>query len=102
MTTSVSNLRRKLPPWHSHAACAQVYVPAPNGEADPWFPSKGAKGSIVSTEANDVARQVCARCPVRDACLQDALLTRDRFGMRGGLSPHERKGMRPRGRDPAR
>jgi hypothetical protein len=37
------------------------------------------------------ARQICARCPVRDACLAHALDNDERDGMWGGLDPEERR-----------
>jgi WhiB family redox-sensing transcriptional regulator len=41
------------------------------------------------------ARSICRACPVRDACLDDALTVESpgqlRFGMRGGLTPDERE-----------
>lgn len=40
------------------------------------------------------AKQICATCTVTHECLQDALATetrRERFGVRGGLSPLERE-----------
>lgn len=40
------------------------------------------------------ARTVCARCVVREACLEDALLSETRStraGFRGGLTAKERK-----------
>lgn len=36
------------------------------------------------------ARQFCERCPVRGECLDDALATREQFGIRGGLTEEER------------
>jgi WhiB family transcriptional regulator, redox-sensing transcriptional regulator len=34
---------------------------------------------------------VCAGCPVRAACLEHALRTRERFGVWGGLTEEERQ-----------
>lgn len=44
-------------------------------------------------EAWDLPRSICADCPVRDACLDDALTPGRRadFGMHGGLTPDERR-----------
>ncbi len=44
-------------------------------------------------EAWDLPRSICAECPVRDLCLEDALTPgrRSDFGMRGGLTPDERR-----------
>lgn len=40
------------------------------------------------------ALEFCARCPVRDACLVDALKRRERHGIWGGLLPYERDRVR--------
>jgi len=37
---------------------------------------------------------VCARCPVRDECLDDAVDRDDRHGIRGGMTPAGRKALR--------
>jgi WhiB family redox-sensing transcriptional regulator len=57
------------------ALCAQT-------DPEIFFPEKG--GSTVA------AKKVCMRCPERVDCLEDALETRERFGVRGGLSERER------------
>lgn len=44
----------------------------------------------------DTARKVCAFCPVRAQCLQEALEQNETFGMRGGLTPTERRQMQRR------
>lgn len=48
-------------------------------------------------------RSICAACPVREECLEDALALESRgaarFGMRGGATPDERQSIyRRRGR----
>ena len=72
--------------WRDVAACA---------ETDPelFFPEKGGDSA---RWAKSVCREVCQ---VREACLQDALDTADvEWGVRGGLSPRERRALldRPR------
>lgn len=59
-------------------------------EVDPelWFPEEGG-----SPEA---ARAICARCPVQEACLQQALRNREPYGVWGGLTPRERQNLRRR------
>ena len=51
--------------------------------ADPevFFPQKGPVTA---------AREICARCPHRQACLDWALETQQAFGVWGGASPDER------------
>jgi WhiB family redox-sensing transcriptional regulator len=49
-----------------------------------FFPEPGASAQA--------AREVCAECPVRVDCLTEALARRDiAYGVRGGLSPVERR-----------
>lgn len=43
------------------------------------------------------ARAVCRRCPVREACLEKAIETRQPFGVWGGLTTREREALRRRG-----
>lgn len=63
--------------WRAVALCAQT-------DPDAFFPEKG-------TPARDALR-VCAGCPVRTACLADALARRDvAFGVLGGLTPRQRR-----------
>jgi WhiB family redox-sensing transcriptional regulator len=37
------------------------------------------------------AKAVCAACPVREACLEYAISTREKFGVWGGLDERERR-----------
>ncbi|MFD6892834.1 WhiB family transcriptional regulator [Streptomyces sp. NPDC059957] len=49
-------------------------------------------------EARDAAaKEVCALCPVQRACLRHALEVGEPFGVWGGLSAHERRGLRTAG-----
>lgn len=57
-----------------------------------FFPAPGQRGKAAR------AKRVCARCPVRAACLADALATHDEYGIRGGLTPNERRMERLLGR----
>ena len=67
------------PAWQARAACRGM-----NPEI--FYPSRGQL-------LND-ARAVCARCPVRDECREWALDRVERFGIWGGLSEHDRRGLR--------
>jgi WhiB family redox-sensing transcriptional regulator len=73
--------------WRRRAACA-----APGVDPELFFPAPGQHGKAAR------ATRVCARCPVRTACLADALATRDEYGIRGGLTPKERQRERLRER----
>lgn len=62
--------------WREGAVCAQT-------DPEAYFPIKGGSARP--------AKQVCAVCPVTTECLEDALATDERYGVRGGLSARERR-----------
>jgi len=51
-----------------------------------FFPGRG--------ESTTDAKAICARCPVRQECLDYALDHTERFGIWGGLSERERRRIR--------
>ncbi len=53
-------------------------------------------------EAVAAAKAVCATCPVREACLEFALITRQDDGVWGGLDENERRRVRRRRQEAAR
>lgn len=58
--------------------------------AEMFFPAvdeRNAKG----VELYGIARRVCARCPVKDVCLEYALTYGEVLGMWGGATPSERR-----------
>lgn len=65
--------------WRPWAACADE-------DADLFFPA--------GRQAAQVARRVCAACPVREQCLQYALEADVRYGIWGGTTAGERKRIR--------
>ena len=71
--------------WLTKAACRANGV-----DPDLFFPAPGDLRGI------NAAKGVCARCPVRRACLADALAEEggraksNRFGVRGGKAPGQR------------
>lgn len=67
--------------WKSDAACRDLDV-------DLFFPETEA--------ASGPALAVCASCPVREACLDFALRTRQDDGVWGGHTETERKRLRRR------
>ncbi len=70
--------------WQDHAACI--------GEPPDWFfPPHGDSAGHVNN-----ARAVCARCPVRLACLDYALDSHEHHGVWGGMTPRERTAERRR------
>jgi WhiB family redox-sensing transcriptional regulator len=67
--------------WKLKAACRNL-------DTSMFFPD---------TEADaDAAKDVCAQCPVREACLEYALATRQHDGVWGGLTESERRRVRRR------
>lgn len=65
--------------WRAGAAC---------GTADPdlFFPEPNVPAVRIAE-----AKAICAGCPVRQTCLDEALRTNDREAICGGLTPEERE-----------
>ena len=40
------------------------------------------------------SKEICFECPVREECLQDALVSNMQFGIWGGLTPQERRSLK--------
>jgi WhiB family redox-sensing transcriptional regulator len=83
-TRRVTTLAAPDTDWRASAACRYV-------DPDLHFPIAHTPGWL---EQIDDAKQVCAGCPVRKACLEWALKTGQSAGVWGGLSERERKGLR--------
>ena len=62
--------------WRDEALCRQT-------DPEIFFPDKGQTATT--------AKKVCAVCPVQAACLADAITQREKYGVRGGMTPNERK-----------
>ena len=73
--------------WRVHAACREL-------DTAIFFPD--------SDDEAAVAKLVCATCPVRQACLDFAILTRQDDGVWGGLDENERRRVRRRRQEAAR
>lgn len=67
--------------WQGQANCLGV-------DPDLFFPERGA-----STRE---AKGVCRGCVVQQECLEYALINGEKFGIWGGLSERERRGIRRR------
>lgn len=67
--------------WRERAACC-------GADLDVFFPERG--------QSAGPARQVCARCPVRQLCLDYALSNRIASGIWGGLTERERRPLQAR------
>jgi len=65
--------------WRDRANCRGV-------DPNLFFPERG--------ESTRDAKAVCQGCTVRHHCLVDALVTGEKFGIRGGLSERERRRLR--------
>lgn len=71
---------RIAPDWHTRALCLGM-------DADIFFPKPG------DVAATNHAKRICDSCPVRQACLAEALREEggrakdNRFGVRGGKAP---------------
>src|SRR5690606_558387 len=66
------------PAWMGRAAC--------HGVTERFYPESGKTGSAV--------KAICAECPVRQDCLEHALVTPEPFGICGGKSERERRAIR--------
>ena len=69
----------EVPAWFTDALCAQV-------DQDGFYPDKG--GSTANAKAT------CARCVVREQCLEYALANDERYGIWGGTSEGDRRKIR--------
>jgi WhiB family transcriptional regulator, redox-sensing transcriptional regulator len=78
--------------WRDRAACA-----APGISPDLFFPDPGQRGKVAR------ARRVCARCPVQQPCLEEALAMPAWLdeGVRAGLTAKDRSTLRSRRRGAA-
>ena len=73
--------------WRLDAACRHL-------DTATFFPE--------SVDGVAAAMEICAGCPVRGACLEFALVTRQDDGVWGGLDENERRRERRRRQDAAR
>lgn len=69
--------------WRIRALCRDM-------SADLFFPA--------DNESLKEAKEVCFQCPVRRACLNEAMLQHEIWGVWGGLSERERRRLRSRRR----
>ncbi len=59
-----------------------------------WFP---ISEHVSAQPGIQKAKTICFGCPLRGACLEDALERRTEFGIWGGYTPQERRTMLRRG-----
>ncbi len=67
------------PDWHDEGACVGY-------KQEHWFPTAGTEAA----KHYRAARKVCMGCPVRVECATHGI-DNERFGMWGGLTPHDRR-----------
>jgi WhiB family redox-sensing transcriptional regulator len=70
--------------WQNAAACLGEDVAL-------FFPA--GHGGEFTVQINK-AKAICRGCPVREACLRDALHRPERYGIWGGLTEHELAALR--------
>ena len=70
--------------WRADAACR-------DGDSEIFFPVGDSDAAL---EVVEQAKAVCQTCPVREACLQYALETRQVDGIWGGTTEDERRRLR--------
>jgi WhiB family transcriptional regulator, redox-sensing transcriptional regulator len=68
--------------WQMHAACRGM-------DSEIFFQSEGERGTAKSAR-EQVAKALCATCPVIAECRAHALKVREPFGVWGGLTESER------------
>jgi WhiB family redox-sensing transcriptional regulator len=68
---------------------------APPGAGDRWWHLAACAGADTELFAYRgearAAKAVCSRCPVREACLADAVTSGDAYMVLGGMTPPERR-----------
>ncbi|GAA2450792.1 WhiB family transcriptional regulator [Streptomyces glaucus] len=68
--------------WQRHAACRGM-------SSSVFYAAPGARGAP-RRELEQRAQQICGDCPVRRRCAEFALVTRETYGVWGGLTEAER------------
>lgn len=84
-----------VPDWMPDFIPAGVVAACREPGIDPevFFPV-GQDGARPTSATVTAAKQICARCPVKDPCAEWAIDAREQFGLWGGLTPEERKVLR--------
>jgi WhiB family redox-sensing transcriptional regulator len=75
---------------------APVIPPCQNTDPDAWFPETGPEAFYTGGELYSKVRKLCNSCPVKDLCLEYALVNGEEYGMWGGMTPRERQALRGR------
>lgn len=72
------------PTWRADAACQ-------GATAEHFYPPSVTESRDERRDRESAARALCARCPVREACLDYALYVQEPYGIWGGLTEIERR-----------
>jgi WhiB family transcriptional regulator, redox-sensing transcriptional regulator len=85
MTATLESSVVGPPRWRDRAACA-----APGIDPEVFFPEPGRRNGAAE------AKRICARCPVRAPCLDEALATPPFLddGIRAGTTHRQRRDLR--------
>lgn len=78
--------------WDSEAACAPIATHMPDLFDEYFYPERTNKTSAVTV----MAKRICAACPVKVECLEDAVANDDGYGLKGGLTASEREKLKGR------
>jgi hypothetical protein len=88
----VLRLRRAAPDWQQGKCLGQATGP----DMDPWFDNT----DLDYDDQTELGLEVCNGeidgivCPIREACLEFALVNNERFGVWGGTSEVDRRAIR--------
>ncbi len=77
---------RRIPDDHRAPKVWQDFAACRDRDVRLFFPADGQSSSL--------ARAICRRCPVRDACLAEALADPALFGIWGGTTDEQRQRLR--------
>lgn len=73
---------------------APVRIPCRESDPDAWFPDE-EKNSIGGWRYSNPIK-LCQQCPVKNLCLEFALVNDERQGLWGGMTPRDRAKLRRR------
>lgn len=86
-----------VPFYSNHDKAAPNLVdadtPCRNNDPEMWFAESDSKAL---TAEQLEAKRLCDTCPVRLACLEKAFDNHEEWGIWGGLTPKERRDIRPK------
>lgn len=72
--------------WDELAACGELLRGDPVTFDEYFYPDEFHDRAVTR-----MAIKICQACPVRVECLEDALDNIDGYGIKGGLTPRQRK-----------